>query len=158
MLRKPCLWTFGASGSGKSELCNTLINDPTRTAFPETKSSKLSNQGLIQQKHVTLRTGQEVLLIDSEGFSNPDISEQTLYDRTYQTLKSLGTVNRFILVLNSAEPRLDIKIQKMIGLFVEMTGTSMLKHLSVVFTRWSYDSKAIKTRERQKISEASKQD
>src|SRR5262249_39948758 len=105
---------------------------------------------------VTLRTGQEVILVDTEGFSSPDIQDQTLFDQTYARLRGKGTVKRFILVINSAEARFDARFQKMISSFVNMAGPTFLSHLSVVFTRWEHDSKSINRRQRQGSSELNK--
>ena len=61
--------------------------------------------------------------------------------------ESVKYLESFLLVLNSAAPKIDSHLKKMIQLFTAIFSDYMWKNTMVVFTHWGYDEESVYKRE-----------
>ena len=54
-------------------------------------------------------------------------------------LKNVGYVHAFLIVVNSADPRLSEQLQETLNLFCQMFGPEFLQNALLVFTRFAHD-------------------
>lgn len=61
--------------------------------------------------------------------------------------KEVKLVNMFYFVLDSGNPKWDASTQLQLKVFHDTFGDGLWKNLSVVYTRWGGDAKAVSIRE-----------
>lgn len=143
----PKVLILGSTGSGKSSLCNSLIGDISNQTFKE--SSKLSSFTLSPYvKQVKwFDSSSEFILIDTPGMNDSEGNDSKYFSVIVDVLKQeVKTLNAFVIVLNSSNPRLDDSLKSMLKMFSSSFGLDFLKQTIIVYTRWSYDERTEKIR------------
>lgn len=102
----------------------------------------------------------EFLIMDSPGMNDSEGKDTAIIEHTVKFLKDeVQTVNAFVLVLNSQEPRMMAEhVQDMLKLFGHSFGWHFLKNVVCCFTRWGYDRVSFRSRTRSHECEASKKE
>ena len=86
---------------------------------------------------------------DSKGRDTKHIAEMVV------GLKNVGYAHSFLIVVNSADPRLSDQLQETLNLFCQMFGPEFFKNVLLVFTRFAHDDTSKWKRENgQSMSEA----
>lgn len=143
---------IGSTGSGKSSFCNTLIGDSTNSLFKESKgvksftlSTSIKEVNWFDCEDSSTKNNKDkFVLIDTPGMNDSENRDTHHISNMVDLLKEkVEYLNAFVLVLNSANPRLDDSLKAMITTFYNMFGKQFLNQLIIVFTRWSYEEKEI---------------
>jgi len=92
-------------------------------------------------------------MVDTPGFDDPSGNDTAHIRNMVTVLKTIGHVDILMIVLNGQTPRLDRSNIAMLLVFKAMFGDQFLKNTVLEFTRWGYDDKSVKRRERSKVSE-----
>lgn len=139
--RIPLICVLGPPEAGKTDLCNILSGDKTKSKFPENSNRESSNL-LYSQK---VRFGGDtsapaVLLLDTCGSA---LASSKVIERLKIEIAKYGYVAQFLLVFDALETKLDSTFQALIKRIVEAFGTEIFLSTSVVFTHWE-SSKRVK--------------
>ena len=155
-LNNPRVCMLGATGAGKSTFCNALSGKPG--LFEESADGKsctsVTRQEIVQWFGLTGE--KNFFIVDTCGFGDSEERDETQLKQLTDSLRGFVYVNRFLVVLNSQQPRLDKQLQDMFKAFKVVFGDEVYKNFAVIYTRWAYDDKAIKERQKKKITEASR--
>jgi len=155
----PVICVLGLSGSGKSSVCNVLYGDKTQKKFPVFGVPTSNQKRQIDFENVTLKgkkSERNFMLVDTYGFSDSNIDSKSFVSELLSVINFSGYVKQFLLVVNSCDPRIDIKFKDMIDLLVKVFGQKIFKYMSVVFTHWNEDSRTQKKRAKENISKVTK--
>ena len=82
-------------------------------------------------------------MMDLPGIGDAE-GDQVRQDKVKRRLEEWKTVNAFLLVVNSANPRFDKVMESTLIFYSNMYGTEFLKNAMLVFTRWGYDKSSIR--------------
>jgi predicted GTPase len=137
---------IGATGTGKSSLCNTLCDatlSPADNKFFET-SPEGDSKTLICKLHQTRWLGdpgedETITVVDTPGLndsSNRDAHLMTVIRDC--VVNELGSVNYLLLNLDSTNTRLDSRLKEIIKVFILTFGQNeVFSNLGIVYNRWS---------------------
>ena len=115
---------LGASGVGKSALCNTLAGkDPHADLFPV--SAKMDPETLhVRSKTVQWRRwGPKMILIDTPGVVEASQNIEAIVTK----VKRVGYVNMFLVLINGQNPRLDKSVSNMLKYIRVMFGSRFVQ-------------------------------
>ena len=148
---------LGSTGSGKSALCNTLINDQSHTTFIESEKITSFTAKTNSRKVQWFDSSGEFILIDTPGMNDSESKDTEHISSLVDHLKQeIVVLNAFVIVINAQNPRLDDSMKSMLKLFAEMFTLDFLNQTLIVFTRWPFDEKEILRREQNGDSEENK--
>jgi predicted GTPase len=130
---------IGVTGSGKSQTAQSLtgIKDKFKTS-PWTESETLKVSSAISHwRDETIKTDTKpTVFIDTPGLGDSQGRDTEHIAEIVASLKKLGFVHCFVLVLNSQDPRFNEQLQQAIKLYIAMFGEDFVKNLILCFTRF----------------------
>ena len=164
---------IGCTGTGKSSTLNTLMGlvddgnnaiDPTRH-FADSSAMNAAGTKLTQSIMGPTKTfdpGQQggmIRAFDTPGLGDPagDAQDRLNIANMVETLKPVGEIHLFMLVLNSGTPRLSDWEAKTLRIFLSMFPSQdpanpyghFFQNLLIVCTHWGNDSRSESNRARQ---------
>lgn len=100
---------LGRTGSGKSQLCNFIIQDKSNKKYmvsdrfdSQTKEAQIEHYiRKVNDKDI------EIELIDTAGCSDSTRGDEENFKNLINKLKELKSIDFFLLVFNFEEPRID---------------------------------------------------
>jgi predicted GTPase len=133
---------LGGTGVGKSSLANTLTCK--KGAFKtsaDLKSETDETKGVVTSMEHKGRIYQS-MIIDTPGYGDTEGRDSIHTAKMILSLKSIKTVNAFIVCLNSSDTRIDVNKQGYLKLLSQMFGgEKFYKHVLICFTKWDFDKK-----------------
>ena len=130
---------LGRTGSGKSQLCNFIIQDKSN------KKYKVSDEFNSQTKepqieHYIRKVNNkdiELELIDTAGCSDSEGEDEENFKKFIIKLKEIKSIDFFLLLFNFEDPRIDDNNRDFIK-FIANTFTPMefFNHLAIIFTHY----------------------
>eukprot|EP00026_Physarum_polycephalum_P010338 Phypoly_transcript_10498.p1 GENE.Phypoly_transcript_10498~~Phypoly_transcript_10498.p1 ORF type:complete len:376 (+),score=60.16 Phypoly_transcript_10498:119-1246(+) len=145
---------LGATGSGKSSLCNILAGRRNTFVVSSGVNSQTSSTAI--QNASWLGTGEGALIVDTPGLGDSGGNDtRHIYDMV-DVLKQLAVANIFIILFNGQTPRYDEPLQSMLNTFVGIFGKGFLRHTILGFSRWGFDAASKRRREHNNFSEQSR--
>ncbi|CAG0902823.1 unnamed protein product [Darwinula stevensoni] len=142
--RRLSIVLVGVTGSGKSTLGNILLGfEPDQPEGFGTSSSSRSctldtetrNGFWLGDKITPIR------IIDTPGHGDCDGRDEHHREKMVKFLQAEGTVDAFVWIKNSQQPRYDKQEAEYFGILMKVFGPSLFKNLVVVFTRWAFGKK-----------------
>ena len=139
------LVVIGATGTGKSTLCNILAGrkHDDDSLFPVSGDmSSCTNKTTAKDLHWRgIRNDLPFTLVDTPGLNDPTPGKDSLnIAEMAEELKKMKHVNVFLIVFNGSNPRFDHSLIAMIKIFQGMFGSEFLvKNTVFEFTNWAHD-------------------
>merc|ERR1712126_47618 len=145
------LLVIGATGTGKSTLCNVLAGrkHDDGSLFPVSDAmSSCTNK--TTAKNLLWRGIRDLpfTLVDTPGLNDPEPGRDSLnIAEMTEELKKMKHVNVFLIVFNGSNPRFDHSLIAILKIFQGMFGNEFLKQNTVFeFTNWAHDRKSKRRR------------
>ena len=138
------LLVIGATGTGKSTLCNILAGHKHDdiSLFPVSdKMSSCTNKTTAKDLYWRGIQDLPFTLVDTPGLNDPEPGRDSLnIAEMAEELKKMKHVNVFLIVFNGSNPRFDHSLIAMIKIFKGMFGSEfLLKNTVFEFTNWAHD-------------------
>lgn len=131
------LVAIGRTGDGKSAFCKrfaAFLGHTGSVPFADSQSSHSHTHDPAIFEYEGWRIVDTPGLMDTDGLEK---DEENL-EKIVTTLRNLGEINLFVLVVNYGNHRFDHGMQDAIKLFYDSFGPNFIKNLAVVFTHVSY--------------------
>ena len=126
---------FGATGVGKSQLCNFIIRDNSNKTFEVSDSFDSLTQ--VPQSIVCKRSGMNIEIIDTAGCGDSGGNDDKNFKVLIEYLRKKESISLFMIVMNFVDDRLNEKTREYIRLISEtFTPTEFYNHLVIVFTHY----------------------
>ncbi|CAG0892680.1 unnamed protein product [Darwinula stevensoni] len=136
---KICL--VGVAGNGKSTLGNILLGlEPDDDGGFETSSGARSCTLDVQCKDGNFRggAGQPIRVIDTPGHGDGEGRDEEFRKNMIAEMKKEETIDAFIWVKNSQDPRYNKSEAEYFQILIEIFGGAYFHNFVVVFSRWSF--------------------
>eukprot|EP00347_Sterkiella_histriomuscorum_P021961 403332169 len=148
----PCICMIGVTGHGKSSTGNTLtgIKDIFRVSC-SSKSETFVCQGVVTNWFGNTKESQ-LIALDTPGLGDSEGRDTKHIANMVKSLKSIGYVNTFLIIINSQEPRFNEMLKQSIRLFEQMFGNEFFKNILICFTKFQYDQRTLNQRRKGKSS------
>ena len=145
------LLLLGATGDGKSQLGNFILNNP--------KGFKVSDDIKSETKETRGEYGingaEDIFVIDTPGLQDTEEEDKKILEQMADYVRNHKSLNAIIIVLNFQTDRLSNYIQDMLKIFINMFPIpNFWDHVSFVFTHY-YDE-MIKINEKKKPNKIEK--
>ena len=149
--RKVSLLLLGATGDGKSQLGNFILNNP--------KSFKVSDDINSETKETRGEYGingaEDIFVIDTPGLQDTEEEDKKILWQMADYVRNHKSLNAIIIVLNFQTDRLSNYIQDMLKIFINMFPIpNFWDHVSFVFTH--YYNEMIEINEKKKPNKIEK--
>jgi len=150
-VQKVSILLLGATGDGKSQLGNFILNNPN--AF------KVSDEIYSETKETQGKYGidgaEDIFVIDTPGLQDTEGKDKTILEQMSNYIKKHKSLNAIVIVLNFEVDRLSIYIQDMLKIFVKMFPIpNFWEHVCFIFTH--YYAGMIKKNEKKKPNKIEK--
>jgi len=149
---------IGETGTGKSSLCNVIAGKPvTSDFFPVGHKLDSKTWQTTVNPAKWKGDGFDIDIIDTPGLDDPNGPQKDDENiaEMIKKLKELDHVHLFFVIFNGEVPRLSRTLMELLKIFRDMFGPHFLMNTVFGFSRWSFDKRAIKTRQQQQKTEAS---
>jgi len=149
---------IGETGTGKSSLCNVIAGKPaTSDFFPVGHELDSKTWETTVNPAKWKGDGFDIEIIDTPGLDDPNGPQKDDENiaEMIKKLKKLDHVHLFFVIFNGEVPRLSRTLMELLKIFRDMFGPHFLMNTVFGFSRWSFDKRAIKTRQQQQKTEAS---
>eukprot|EP00347_Sterkiella_histriomuscorum_P001044 403373553 len=144
----PSVCLIGVTGHGKSTTANMLVGEKEYFKTSSMiKSQTTSCSGVVRNWFGDPNQSQ-LLVLDTPGLGDSESRDSNHIANMVQSLKSVGYVNTFLLVINSQEPRFNEMLKESFKIFESMFGGDFYKNIQFCFTRFFYNQSLIRIRER----------
>ena len=135
---------LGETGVGKSQLGRAMTGS---RQFVPSASAQSATQNVVMEKRTD-----GGYVIDTPGLKDSGGRDSAHIAAIARALKSVGTVNAVVLVVNSGNVRFDT-VHSSLKLLVDMFGPNVKKNFVVVFTRWPTDPTSVARRAANGVNE-----
>lgn len=149
--QKVSILLLGATGDGKSQLGNFILNNP--------KAFKVSDDIKSETKETEGKYGvkgaEDIFVIDTPGLQDTEGKDKYILGQISKYIKNHKSLNAIAIVLNFEVDRLSAYIQEMLKIFVKMFPIpNFWEHVCFVFTH--YYSEMRKENEKKKPNKIEK--
>ena len=128
---------LGHTGSGKSELANTLADCPG--LFLTSSNNDSCTSHTTYELCSWFGNGTELVIVDTPGYGDSSGRDDKHFLEMVKELKgNIKYLKAFVIVLNSEHPRLDSHLKEMLHYFQNTFKKQMWANTIVVYTRWVY--------------------
>ncbi len=145
---------LGVTGHGKSRTSNTICGNQNTFQFSSKAISETSDVKAFVTKWRGDSKEEPLIVIDTPGIGDSEGRDTKHIAKMVISLKQIGYVNTFLIVLNSEEPRFNEQLQQTLQLFIQMFGQDFFKNSMLCFTKYGYDRRSLRERKAGKKSRA----
>ena len=132
---------IGLTGSGKSSTANSLCGKEIFSVSAGTESETTAFDGVLI-RWFNKRGEDPVIIIDTPGIADSKGRDTKHIAEMVVGLKKVGYAHAFLIVVNSADPRLSDQLQETLNLFCQMFGPEFFRNALLVFTRFVHDDQS----------------
>ena len=132
------LCLIGLTGSGKSMTANSLCGEQKFSVSGGTESETTAFDGALT-RWFNEPNEDPVIVIDTPGIGDSKGRDTKHIAEMVVGLKNVGYAHAFLIVVNSADPRLSDQLQETLTLFSQMFSPEFFRNALLVFTRFAHD-------------------
>ena len=107
------------TGQGKSSVGNSICGEKKFYMSPGTASLTTCVKGVITNFNGDPQS-EKILVLDTPGFGDSKKRDTTFMTDIVKSLRNIGFVHSFLIIINSQNPRFDDQLSTSIKLFMEM--------------------------------------
>ena len=141
---------IGVTGHGKSSTANSICGDPNKFKVSEAiRSETNAVKGIVTTWEGKPDT-EKIIVVDTPGIGDSEGRDTEHIANMVTSLKKIGFVTTFLIVINSEEPRFNELLKQTIKLFISMFGDDFLKNSLLCFSKFGFDEKSLRLRKSKK--------
>ncbi len=139
---------LGVTGSGKSFTASNLSGDSKSFKVSKKSESETSEVTGVVSHFLGKKDEPVFIITDTPGIGDSKGRDTEHIAKMVFSLKRIGYVHTFLIVINSEDPRINEQLQQTLQLFSQMFGNEFFDNAIICFSRYRYDKRSINDRKR----------
>jgi predicted GTPase len=126
---------IGATGSGKSQSCNTICGKDYFEASANMNSHTYETKGILAHWFGD-PNNDKIFVIDTPGLGDSQGRDTKHIANMVCAIQQIEYIHSFVITINSQNPRVDDNLKGMLRIFERMFGNGFFANSIFLFTRW----------------------
>ncbi|KAF9051591.1 hypothetical protein BJ165DRAFT_1401087 [Panaeolus papilionaceus] len=130
---------MGMTGVGKSKFIESFSSKPLKnTISGDSLESVTQDLTAYKLVNVNLHGGHPILLIDTPGFADPNLSEMTVVQQIQGWMRAnkIDVINHILFLDRISDTRVAGNKGKVFDMFKELTGSGSAENITILTTMW----------------------